>query len=196
MNIKRKLLALAIASFGIAVDARASTVWNEAVNGDLSNDGLAPTLLIFALGDNAVLGSTGQAGQPGGDRDYFTFTVAPGTVLTSISLLANTFVSGSASFLAIQAGPQLTVTPTGGGAQNLLGFVHYDTSQIGSNLLPIMGIPGALPSGAYSVWVQELGGTVDYGLNFNVAAVPLPGAAVLLVSGLLGLTTLRRRSNS
>ncbi len=193
----RPIRTLATAALCCAtVGAQASTVvWDESVNGDLSNDGLSPTALTFGAGSNAVLGTTGTpgSGSSGIDRDYFSFTVQTGFSVTSITLLPNSFVSGGSSFMGIQAGPQLTVTPSGGGAENLLGFSHYDNSMIGTDILPFLGSGNALPGGTYSVWVQELGGSVDYGFDFQVAPVPLPGAVGLLVSGLAGLGVLRRR---
>ena len=60
-----------------------------------------------------------------------------------------------------------------------------------------MGL-AALPAGTYSIWVQETGGTVPYGLRFDVAAatmspVPLPAGLPLLITGLSGLFALKRR---
>jgi hypothetical protein len=138
----------------------------------LSGSGLSPTVLATALGSNVVLGSTGDSGQ-GVDRDYFTFTVPSGTALTSIKLLGNTSVSGGSSFIAIQSGPQLTVTPSGQGVQQLLGYTHYGNDLIGTDLLPAMVIQftGALPSGTYSVWVQETGGPAAYGLDLVISPV-------------------------
>src|SRR5262245_43690199 len=86
-----------------AVPAHAATMWNEAVSGDLSNDGLAPTALTMNLGSNQVLGFTGNSGQ-GINPDYFKFTVPANAALTSITLLGNTSISGSVSFIGIAAG--------------------------------------------------------------------------------------------
>jgi hypothetical protein len=167
-------------------------VWNESVNGDLSNNGLAPTQLTFASGTNTVIGTVGDAGTGTGiDRDYFSFVVPTGTVLTSIVLRNETSVSGSASFLGLEQGPQMTVTPSGGNIQDFLGYLHYDASLVGTDLLPTITSAGKLSSGTYTVWVQETGGQVPYGFDFNVTPVPLPGAALLLFGGLLGLGTLR-----
>src|SRR5262245_32885654 len=150
----------------VGAAASADTLWDEAVSGDFSNSGLTPTSLTFGLGNNTILGMTGNPGS-GIDRDYFSFTVPAGTALTSVFVLNNTSVSGSSSFIGLQAGPQVTVTPTGGGAENLLGFAHYGNDQIGTDLLSLLApaFPGGLPSGTYSVWVQELGGPVPYGFN-------------------------------
>lgn len=189
----RKLGLIAGLSLGaVSATASADMIYNESIDGDLSGNGLAPTSLLFGAGSNQVLGTTGDPGT-GIDRDYFTFFVPEGMTLSGITLLPNTFVSGSSSFMGMQAGPQLTVTPTGGGAQDLIGILHYENSMIGTDILPTMGITGGLGSGAYSVWVQELGGVVDYGFDFHVAPVPVPGAALLLVSGLAGLAAMRRR---
>lgn len=185
-----------------AAMASHAAVWDESLAGDLSNSGLAPTSLVFVVGANQVLGSVGNSGQ-GVDRDYFKFTVPPGATLTSLKLLGNTSVSGADSFLALQVGPQVTVTPSGAGVENLLGFTHYGTEQIGTDILPLVvfnNFNGGLPSGTYSVWLQETGGRVEYGLEFGIVAaadsgadVPtLPQWALLLLGTLLLATTLRR----
>ena len=193
LNINLKFAACALLC-ALSAPGSAAVAWDEALAGDFANNGLAPTPVTVAPGSNVIKGSTGNSGQ-GIDRDYFTFNVPAGAVLSAIWLLDNTSVSGDVSFIGIQAGPQLTVTPTGGGAQNLLGFAHYGRDQIGQNLLPAMAIQfaGSLPSGAYSVWVQDTGGVVDYGFDFVITAVAEPGAGVLMGAGLLGLAVARRR---
>lgn len=182
----------AFAALALSQGANADVIRNEAVDGDLSNSGLAPTLLSFHGGSNQILGSTGDGGS-GVDRDYFTFTLAAGQTLTGINLLGNTTVSGSFSFIGIQAGPQVTVDPSGAGGQALLGWTHYSTNDIGSNLLTTISPGGPLSAGTYSVWVQDTGGPVTYGFDFQVAPVPLPAAAWLLTSAMLGLGGIARR---
>ena len=180
-------LAIAAACIG-TVTSHAATMWDEAGNGDLSNDGLSPTPLVITMGYNRVLGTTGNGGQ-GIDRDHFTFTVPTGAKIASITLLDNTFVSGSVSFVGISAHPTVT-------AENLMGSMHYGTDLIGTDILPAMGITGGLPSGTYSVWVQETGGLVTYGFDFAMAAsatVPtLPGWGVILLGMLLAFVMWRQ----
>jgi hypothetical protein len=181
---------------GSAFAAQAAIVWDEAASGDLSGNGLSPTILPFAAGSNTVLGTTGVPGNGSGgvDRDYFSFVVPTGMTLDSIILRPETNVIGGVSFAAMQVGPQVTVDPVNGSPiANLLWYGHYDTSLVGSNILAYLG-PGALPAGTYSMWVQDTGGgSTDYGFDFNVAPVPLPGAAGLMISGLAALGALRRR---
>ena len=187
-------LAALLLALGFSAPGLAAVVWNEANNGDLSNDGLNPTTIGVSLGSNIVNGSTGSPGT-GVDRDYFRFTIPVGAALTSITIQPNTTVSGSSSFIGLQAGPQLTVTPSGVGVENLIGFSHYGNADVGVNLLPLLAASfiSGLPSGTYSLWLQETGGPVDYGIDFGVTAVPLPAAAWLLMPGLLGLWARARR---
>jgi hypothetical protein len=178
------LQCLAIGVFG-ATTAHAATVWDEAQNGDLSGNGLAPTTLTVAPGSNVVNGTTGDHGQ-GVDRDYFKFTVPTGSTVTAIKLLPNTSVSGGVSFIGIQPGPQLTVTPSGGGASVLIAQGHYGNDQINTDLLPqirLASTPIPLPSGTYSVWVQDTGGPADYGLDFVLSSPPIAAAAAPSLSG-------------
>jgi len=206
MSVHSLLKTLVISALTMgAAGAHAATAWNEASQGDLSNDGLSPTPLVMAAGSNQVLGTTGNSGQ-GTDRDYFKFTVPVGVKLTAINLLPNTSVSGAVSFIGMQLGPQLTVTPTGGGAGLLIAQGHYGNDQIGTNLLPTieLGSTDPLPAGTYSVWVQDTGGPASYGFDFVLspvaaAATPaLPGWGLLLIAGLLVPTawfTLSRRQS-
>lgn len=187
-------LAALLLALGFSAPGLSAVVWDEANNGDLSNDGLNPTTVGVSLGSNIVNGSTGNPGT-GVDRDYFRFTIPVGAALTSITIQPNTTVSGSSSFIGLQAGPQLTVTPSGVGVENLIGFSHYGNADVGVNLLPLLAASfiSGLPSGTYSLWLQETGGPVDYGIDFGVTAVPLPAAAWLLMPGLLGLWARARR---
>lgn len=173
-----------------------TTVWDESVDPDFSGLYNAPTALTFSLGSNQIFGLTGMTPQ-GTDRDYFSFVVPEGMKLTSLTLLDGTFVSGGVSFMGLQVGSQFTKPFDQIQATDLLGFLHYDTSMIGQDLLPSLDGPfTGLTSGVYTAWVQDTGGgSAGYGFDFTVSAapVPLPAAAWLLMSGVLTLGAWRRK---
>ncbi len=191
-TLKPTLMLIAVLGAGLA---QAATAWDENVYGDLSDDGLAPSSLSFAVGANRVLGSVGNSGS-GVDRDYFVFVVPGDAQLQRITLLDNTVVSGGVSFIALQGGSQLTVPPSGAGASALLGFSHYGEDQIGQNILPALrfGNSAPLSGGSYAAWVQDTGGPATYGFDFVLAAVPEPASAALWIAGLLGLVGWRGAS--
>ena len=155
-----------------------------------------PILKSTAKPAVSVFGITGETTPI--DRDYFTFMVPDGLELSATILLPGTQTPGirGESFIGVEAGSE-----TAAGATGLLGWFRYDTADIGTNILPLMGGAGLgaagfappLPSGSYSFWVQEASaGTVAYGLDFTIAT-PEPVYWPMLLAGLalLGARILR-----
>ncbi len=199
-----RLFSAAVLAAGLCASAQATTVWDEAVSGDLANLGATPTAVSFGLGSNVIRGTTGRDAAGVVDRDYFTFTVAAGWQLETLTVLpGSTFLGGAAaSFIGMQVGPVMTVDPDSGSATGLLGWWLYNENDIGNDILQQMGsspgavgYTGALPAGTYTVWVQETGtGVAAYGFDFAVTQVPEPATALLMLAGVAGLGLgLRRR---
>jgi hypothetical protein len=137
--------------------------YKEANQGDLSDDGLNPTIVKLKVGGNVIDGDYG-VGADGIDRDYFTVKIAAGQQLASIVLDPKTKIGGRVSFIGVQKGKQVTVDPNGGSAAGLLGWDHYATADEGKDILPRIcngaGAEGCTPPlgpGSYSFWVQETG---------------------------------------
>src|SRR5215217_6237907 len=91
--------------------------YNEATDGDLSGNGLVPSQLNAAPGVNSLAMTSAT-----GDRDYFTFAVPAGYLLSSI--IHKTYAStDDLSFFALQAGSTFTEPPVGANSTHLLGHV-------------------------------------------------------------------------
>lgn len=186
---------LGVAGWGTA-PCFGQALWDESTQGDLSNDRTLPTALSLSLGNNTLKATTGS-----GDREYFRFSVAGGTVLSSVTLDSYAGVDGTA-FFGIQTGTSITESPTSPVVGNLLGWAHFGTGpgNVGANLLPTLGTaPGAqgfippLASGDYAVWVQQLGSPATYQFNLAVSSVPEPAAVTgVAAGGLVGLAAWRR----
>jgi hypothetical protein len=183
----------AIAAWAAVAPATAAT-WDESVRGDLSGDGLAPSSLTLAAGSNAVIGSFGASGVPDvTDLDYIAVTVPDGFRLDAL-VLTQLVPGGANSFLGIQAGPRFTVPPSSTDPSALLGWAHIYRNQIGTDLLPALGL-SAQPAGAYTLWINETD-TSDrwhFGFDLQLSAVPEPPVLLLAALGAAALT-LRRRS--
>lgn len=171
-------------------------VWDESVDGDLSDDWLAPTQLApFGIGQSIVTMSVVDSNEPFGDRDYFTITIPDGFELFSIDLLLLDADGGDdIAFIGIQAGDQVTVDPLFPNPAPLLGFMLTQQMNVGGDILGIMIGEDNLPLGAgqYSFWVQQTGQDLTtLSLGFNVGIIPAPGSAGLLA--LAGFGVMRRR---
>lgn len=202
MKLTRTLLAVSILI--ASATSSAAVVYREIDDGELSGSGLTPTLVTLGAGSNQIFGRMG-GGSGGLDRDYFVVTVPSTMQLTALQLLPNTSVLGGVSFIAVQAGKQVTVNPNAGSANGLLGWAHYRTTDVGTDILPKIGtgfgangFTAPLGAGAYTFWLQETGGgTVVYGLDLQLqqVPVPLPGALCSFAAALALLRGRRKHAS-
>lgn len=186
-------------SFGLVAHAYGAIVYNE-TSGDLSPSGLAPTPVPVAAGSNQILGTTGFV--TSADRDYFTITVPSGLELISLTILPGTGVGATLAFIGLQEGPQVTVPTQPVDATGLLGWHHYSSADINTDILPAMGTAGfgssgfvpPLGAGDYTFWIQDTSpGRFAYGLDLVLAPVPEPGTLAMILAGIAAIGIVRRR---
>ena len=196
MNMK-SIFTVAIAAGVVAGTASADLMWDEAIDGDLSGDYLAPTQLFTKGVNNHVIFETST----GDDREFFTFTIAEGFQLSA--LIFDDFETDPESnlgFISVNEGSVLPFDPDAPNVTQLLGYYLPGADDVGNDILQLMGqgggsqgFSGPLAAGTYTFWAQETAPSVDmWDLNFVVTEVPAPGALALL--GLAGFAGKRRRS--
>jgi len=207
----KKPLAVAVLSL-LACSAQAVSL-DEAIAGDFSGNGLAPTVFVLDMagasgtpGHNVLSGRTGR-GASGVDRDYLKVIVPEGFFWSGLRVGQQTTSGGGiGAFIGLAAGPQMTVSTSATSAAGLLGFRHYSAADRGTDILDDMAVPAAgslgftvpLVAGEYTLWIQELAsGSFAYRFNLMLSPVPEPTPTALLLAGLAGLAALaraRRRS--
>ncbi|MFC5454054.1 PEP-CTERM sorting domain-containing protein [Prosthecobacter fluviatilis] len=182
--------------------------WDEGLNGDLSDDGAAPTLLgTLSAGSNLITGTMGALnGAPPLDADIWNFTIAPGYYLTGINLVGYSSASGSLgndSFMAIANGGSINLSDPSQHLSNALwGYAQDGFGNTYNDLLMLLdlgpefggiGFDGPLPSGNYTFWIQEGSDQINYSIDFVTTPVPVPEPGSLMLLGVAGLWMLRRR---
>jgi hypothetical protein len=202
-----RILAL-LAALALPLGSAQALTWDETINGDLSDDGTAPTLLgTLDPGSNLISGTMGSLGGTGPlDPDVWNFTIDPGYYLTGINLVGYSAQSGSLSnqsFMAIANGGSIDMNDPSNHLSNALW--GYGTDGFGNtynNLLALLdagpefgglGFNGPLPAGNYTFWIQEGSDQINYNIDFVTSPVPVPEPGSLLLLGVAGLWLLRRR---
>ncbi len=197
MELRARITSLFLAAAAAVAPLTASGLtYTESVNGDLSGVRLSPTSLSLDVGSNLITGSVVM-----GDVDYVTLTIPAGASLAQL-VLSNYATTDNLAFIAIQAGTQFTEPAIGTNVANLLGYSHIDFSQPpGQDYLQLMadngfgaiGYTPPLPSGSYTLWIQQTG-TELTGYTWNaVVTAPEPGALALFALGLGSLLAIRTR---
>ena len=174
-------------------------VHDEAGMGDLSDTGPAPTPLgVFGLGVSTIQGtlgpSAGGSGASNGssDADIFTFNIAPGQFVTSVTTTRTG--PGSVSFVGQSSSSSIAAF-----SSNATLGAALNTGSTFSNGTPTVaslggGLATTFGAGPQTFILQETGaGPVDYSISFTVAeAIPEPSSAALL-GGLAMVGFIRRR---
>lgn len=180
---------------------------NEAIDGDLSNNRLAPVPFALGPGSSNIIGSVSSADT----QDWLSVTVPAGQQLNSMVHVAylSTDVQGFTGFAngATFAGDPFTPA-------SYSGYAHFGTAATngslppadtrGSNMLAIMADPNAylagqqpqgvalpLGPGTYTFLYQQLGAVTDYEFSFLVSTVPEPASLLLTSFGLAALSVRR-----
>ena len=179
----------AIDNIMITGDAAAVFDYDEAVDGDLSDDNLAPTTISLPSSGTFTI-AAGQAGTPR-DIDYVTINVPAGSQLDSFFLDAYTEnQADGGAFFGIGTGTSLPGTPGNQGAGDLIGGLLFDETEIGTDILAssnggsgTAGFTAPLGAGDYTLWFNQLGGTVNtFEATFNLSEVVIPPAFNLQIT--------------
>lgn len=206
----KKLIALAMLA---ASPAFAQFSYDESIDGDLSTDPNATTVLGFVLGSNVVTGEVFNSNavntdfdSTDGDRDFWTFTVGAGQTLERIDLLA--YAPANTGFAAIIEG-STGVIPSGSTDSLLAAGILVNADDIADDDLLDEFANGAVTTnsladpqlgpGTYTFVIQQttslagLGGVPQaYSLDFVI--VPSPASALLVGAG--GIVGTRRRRSA
>lgn len=194
-----KYVIASVAVSVLAAAASATTIWDEAVQGDLSGDRLTPNTFALSAGPNDIRGVlSGFDDQGNLDRDFFTIVVPSGFQLTRLDLLAYDSPD-FAAFIAIQPGTIFFPDPNDAGPSDLLGWTLFGPFDVGTNILPDIAANGQtfstpLPAGSYTFWAQQTGDSTTYTGSFVVELIPTPGVATLGALAALALGRRRRVS--
>lgn len=169
-------------------DTNAPTaLYDEATDGDITDDATNPLALDLQNGSNVINGTV-----IAGDLDYVTVHVPAGHVLSALDLV-DFDSTDDLSFIGIQRGTVFTEPPTETQVENLLGFTLIGPDVAGTDILPnigtgegAQGFTAPLEAGDYTFWIQQTGPElVGYSLDLVVSpadSVPATGSVTVTLT--------------
>lgn len=150
-----------------------SDPYDETVEGDISDDRLAPTVLVLGNG-SATVAAEQQGNAFGRDLDYLTIVVPSGIRLSGAFLDGFVAEPGNLAFIGVQEGATFTTDENSTGAADLLGGIVYGAGEVGTDILPTIGqLPGStgftapLGAGSYTLWFNQTGPASEAILRFE-----------------------------
>jgi len=197
--IKSTLLAQLVVGLLIQTPLHGGTVYNDPGHTDWQT----PEPVMVQEGSNPL---SGTLEQDGFCPDYYTLIVPEGLHITELNVLAYETVPGNnGSFLGIQPGQTLTVSPfflenpPVGSSPIPINNILINDSQIGMGGLlgtltvgaPLNGTP-TLGAGNYALWLNETSTGAIYEIDFVATPVPEPSVPTLLILA-ASLARFRRR---
>lgn len=147
--------------------------YDEAISGDISNNPLNPLVLPLTEGITTLSATTED-----GDQEYVTVTIAEEFQLDA--LVVESYSNDNAAFIGIQEGDIFTEPlDESADAANLLGYALFGgRARTGEDILDDIssgrdteGFRGALPSGVYTIALQQLNIDSSYTIAFDVSEV-------------------------
>lgn len=189
---------------GAGAASAAPLVYSEAVSGDLS----AGDTLTFGVGENTVSGTVSMTYDfEGSDFDDFSFIIPDGLELIdatySVGGLRQSapgnieFFSLSGSIIGrdgffVGSGGTALLVSRGVQLADAVTVSIYDRSPLAPDLYRFVNGAGINIDPAVTVFT-------DYTLTFNVAGnvseIPVPGAFLLMIPGLIGLFAIGKKSS-
>lgn len=163
-------------NFGVVEETAEETfIYDENVNGNLSLNNNAPTVIKFKPGNNRVASSQAEADDK---ANFFTFQIPDGYEVSKL-FVESYKGSDDLGFMGIDEGSSIQTNPP-----SFIGGLSYGTVNIGTDILPAMGnpenpaaiaIPGfgftpPLNAKQYTIWLNQTGDNSSTVLNFVVTA--------------------------
>ncbi len=185
-------LSALVVTLAASIASAGSGGWDEAINGDLSDDRFNPNAFSLVPGSFLLSATTVD-----GDLDYLSITLPAGAMLDAIFVRAFD-TPGDIMFIGVVPGPVMTLDPAAPDPGLLLGWTYFGDPAVpvGEDLLLPMSFGGTgftppLGAGTYSFWINQINGPTNFTLEFVVSGIPTPGAASAMA--IAGLAALRRR---
>jgi len=195
-------LVLVLGLLSFVSQARATVIWNEAINGNLSASGSSPTAFTLSAGTNSIIGTVTGGTKP---DDWVEFTIPSGLQLSQ-DILDSYTSTDQQGFTGVIAGSSYSGSINTASAY--LGYSHFGTGATngslpptnltGVDLLALMGnnvtisagsqgFTPPLPSGNYVFLIQQLGAQTNFQFDYVVTSVPEPSglAPLCLVATML-----------